>query len=146
MDRKKFISTCGWGCVGLMSSSMLLQSCLSVRYLEATLSGSFLELPLSAFEVVKKDKKSLRKYVVVQHEKLQYPICVYRLAEDNYQALWMKCSHQGTELRAYGDRLQCPAHGSEFTQDGKVQNGPADQPLRTFPTQIENHLLKIHLA
>jgi Rieske Fe-S protein len=57
----------------------------------------------------------------------------------------MRCTHQGTELQVFGDRLQCPAHGSEFTNTGMVQNGPADDPLRTFPVRIEANTLKIDL-
>jgi Rieske Fe-S protein len=146
MKRKEFLSTCGLGCLGLLSSSLLLSSCVGVKYVQGSFSDSSLNVPLNSFELIKKEELTYRKYIVVQHEKLQYPICVYRLSVDEYQALWMKCTHQGTELRAYGDRLQCPAHGSEFTQDGTVQNGPADKSLRTFPVQIENNMLKIQLS
>lgn len=146
MNRKKFLSTCGSACLGLAGVSLLLESCIGTKYLDGMLTESFLEIPLSAFEIIKKDQKSFRKYVVVQHSKLQYPICVYRLSPAKYQALWMRCTHQGTELRAYNNRLQCPAHGSEFTQKGEVQNGPADKSLRIFPVNIEANTLKIHLA
>jgi nitrite reductase/ring-hydroxylating ferredoxin subunit len=71
---------------------------------------------------------------------------VYRFADDDYKALLMKCTHQGTELQVFGDRLQCPAHGSEFTNNGAVQNGPADRPLRTFTVSVENDSIKIRLS
>jgi Rieske Fe-S protein len=58
----------------------------------------------------------------------------------------MKCTHQGTELEVYGDRLQCPAHGSEFTKYGIVQNGPAEEHLRIFPVLVELNAVKINLA
>ena len=67
------------------------------------------------------------------------------ISEQEYSALWMKCTHQGTELHAFGDRLQCPAHGSEFTKNGAVQNGPAADPLRTFPVVVDSNVLKINL-
>jgi Rieske Fe-S protein len=57
----------------------------------------------------------------------------------------MRCTHQGTELQVFGDKLQCPAHGSEFNSKGGVQNGPADTTLRTFPVEIKNNLLHISL-
>lgn len=82
----------------------------------------------------------------MQNGRLQYPIVLYRFSETNYQALLMKCTHQGTELQVFGDRLQCPAHGSEFTNTGAVQNGPADEQLRTFPIQIEENSLKVNLS
>ena len=48
----------------------------------------------------------------------------------------MQCTHQGAELQASGDMLQCPAHGSEFNNKGTVTNGPADTDLRTFPVTV----------
>ena len=86
-----------------------------------------------------------KKYIVVNNDILQYPICVYRFSEKEYSALWMRCTHQGTELQVFGDKLQCPAHGSEFNNMGAVQNGPADAMLRTFPITIEKNQLKISL-
>lgn len=146
MKRKEFLSTCGSVCLGLTGIPILLQSCIGTKFLDGTLTESYLEIPLSAFEIIKKEEKRFRKYVVVQHSKLQYPIGVYRFSSSEYQALLMRCTHQGTELRAYNNRLQCPAHGSEFTQRGEVQDGPADASLRTFPVIIETSTLKIHLA
>jgi len=57
----------------------------------------------------------------------------------------MRCPHQGEELQVFGDRLECPAHGSEFNNKGIVQNGPADSNLRTFPVTIINNQLNISL-
>jgi Rieske Fe-S protein len=57
----------------------------------------------------------------------------------------MQCSHQGAELQASGDRLTCPAHGSEFDNKGFAQQGPADQALRSFPTTINGETLFIDL-
>lgn len=124
----------------------LLQNCTGTRYIDAQLSGSELHVPVSAFEVVKNDAASYRKYIIVGHETLQYPICVYRLSDSQFRALLMRCTHQGTELQVFGDRLQCPAHGSEFTNSGAIQNGPAESPLRTFPVRIEHETLKLNLA
>jgi len=90
-------------------------------------------------------KDSFRKYVVVQHEKLKYPVCVYRFSETAYTALLMRCTHQGAELQVFGARLQCPAHGSEFNNKGVVQTGPADTNLRTFPVTLFNNQLLISL-
>ena len=57
----------------------------------------------------------------------------------------MRCTHQGTELQVFGDKLQCPAHGSEFNNLGQVGNGPADTALRTFLVTITDRQLKISL-
>lgn len=146
MQRKEFIKTCGLGCLSMMGAFTLLESCAGVKYLDGTLVGSSLNIPLQEFQIQKQEEVRYRSYVVVQNNALQYPICVYRLSETEYQALLMKCTHQGTELQVFGDRLQCPAHGSEFTKSGAVQNGPAEADLRTFPVQIEQQTLKINLT
>ena len=145
MHRKKFLKTCGYGCLGLLGVASLLESCAGTKYLQVPLEGEFLTVPADAFIYTKKEKKYFRNYIVALNDRLQYPVCIYRFSESEYAALLMKCTHQGTELQVFGDRLQCPAHGSEFTNTGAVQNGPADMPLRTFPVQIEANTLKISL-
>ncbi|MEP3389452.1 MAG: Rieske (2Fe-2S) protein [Reichenbachiella sp.] len=143
MDRKTFIKKCSMGCFGVLASGLLLEGCVGTRYITGTIEGSFLNVPEKSF--LKEDGERL-KYIVVQHENLQYPIVLYRHSANHFQALLMRCTHQGTELQVYGDRLQCTAHGSEFTSSGEVQNGPADQSLRSFPVIKELEILKIDLS
>jgi len=145
MDRKEFIKACGFVCIGASAAGMLLQGCSASKMMNADIIGSDLIVPLSDFEIVKDNEKNFKKYIVVQNEQLQHPICVYRLDDKNYSAMLMQCTHQGVELQVFGDKLQCPAHGSEFDNKGAVQNGPADTNLRTFPVAIENNQLKISL-
>jgi len=85
------------------------------------------------------------KYIVVQQEQLKYPICVYRFSQNEYSAVLMRCTHQGAELQVFGDKLECPAHGSTFSNTGQVKNGPADTNLRTFPVIVQNDQLLISL-
>lgn len=141
MQRKEFIIQCTGGCLGMMFSQALLQGCAGTKYLSAAIEDSDMILPVSAFT----DNGSYRSYVVIENEILQFPICVYRISGDDYKALWMQCTHQGNELQVFGDILQCPAHGSEFTRTGAVQNGPAYMSLRTFPVIIADDNLKISL-
>lgn len=145
MDRRKFLRT---GCISCMSGGLILgilESCGSTKIAAGKISGSDMIVPLSDFEIMKGDKKEFKKYLVVQNEILQYPICVYRFDENNYEALLMKCTHQGAELQVFGDKLQCPAHGSEFNDHGEVQSGPANTSLRKFPITIADNQLKISL-
>ncbi len=145
MDRKEFIKTCGFACVGGIGMAGILQSCSTTKLLGGKIVGDDLIVPTSDFETKNKGAVYFKKYVVVQNDILQYPICIYRKNENEYTALWMRCTHQGTELQVFGDRLQCPAHGSEYDDRGAVQNGPADTKLRTFPVTIEKDQLKISL-
>ena len=132
-------------CMSGMGMSMLLQACVSSKSLSGNIVADDLLIPVSDFETKNGNETFYKKYIVVNNDLLQYPICVYRFSENEYSALWMRCTHQGTELQVFGDKLQCPAHGSEFNNRGAVQNGPADNTLRTFAVKIENNQLKISL-
>ncbi|MEP7108194.1 MAG: Rieske (2Fe-2S) protein [Ferruginibacter sp.] len=145
MDRKDFIKNCGFGCLASVGFGGMLQSCANTRLLSGKIAGDNLIVPVSDFETKNGNNIYFKKYIVVLNDILQYPICVYRFNEKEYAALWMRCTHQGTELQVFGDKLQCPAHGSEFDNRGDLQNGPADSKLRTFPVTIENNQLKISL-
>ena len=142
MDRKDFIKDCGFACLAGLGLSAVLTSCGTAKILSGKIVNDDLVVPISDFL---SKNAGYKKFVVVQNEILQYPISVYRMNENEYSALWMRCTHQGTELQVFGDKLQCPAHGSEFDNRGNVQNGPADVGLRTFPVTIENKELKISL-
>jgi Rieske Fe-S protein len=111
----------------------------------AKLEGNNLVVPLIHFAHKSKKGTTYKNYVVVNNEQLKYPICVFRQSDGQYIALLMQCTHQGTELQAFGDRLQCPAHGSEFDREGQVTQGPADTALRQFPVTLENQQLLINL-
>jgi Rieske Fe-S protein len=145
MDRKDFLKNCGMACMSGIGMVSLLQGCVGARSLTGKIVSDDLVVPLSDFETRNGKEVYYKKYVVVYNDILQYPICVYRFSESEYSALWMRCTHQGTELQVFGDKLQCPAHGSEFNNRGGVQNGPADNTLRTFPVTVKGNQLTISL-
>ena len=145
MDRRKFLKD---GCSACLSATLIasmISGCTSTRYITGSLGKDGLTIDLKEFLNKENGKAAYRSFIVVRNDALQYPIYVYRLDENNYSALWMRCTHQGTELQASGDRLQCPAHGSEFDNKGLVKTGPADKSLRTFPITVTNNQLFIDL-
>jgi nitrite reductase/ring-hydroxylating ferredoxin subunit len=145
MNRKEFLKTCGFGCLAGLAGISLLQSCSTSQALTKEISGSDIIVPLTDFEIKKKETIEYKKYIIIQNESLKYPICIYRLDANNYSALLMQCSHQGAELQVFGNKLQCSAHGSEFSNTGVVESKPADKDLRKFPVSIDNNTLKISL-
>jgi cytochrome b6-f complex iron-sulfur subunit len=55
------------------------------------------------------------------------------------------CTHLGctVDWEAEENMFLCPCHASEFTTDGKVQNGPATKPLSTYKTKIEKNTVMV---
>jgi Rieske Fe-S protein len=121
MERSTFLKTCGFACLsgGFLISA--LEGCAGSKMIAGTIDNSNLVVPASVF------KKENGSYFT------------------EYSALLMRCTHQGTELQVFGDRLECPAHGSQFSDTGQVKNGPADTNLRSFPVTNQNNQLLISL-
>ena len=145
MDRREFIKN---GCVACFSVSafpLIISSCATLTNFTGKLGKDGLTLSTEDFKITRKGRSAYRSFLIVRNEELKYPICIYRLDEKQYSALWMKCAHQGAELQASGDYLQCPAHGSEFNNKGEVTNGPASTNLRTFPVTVNDGEIFIDL-
>jgi len=134
MERRNFIKQCGLlgaSCLGL---SLLVESCGSTHYVQAIASNNRLQINKSDFIILKKDKTIFRKYIIAKLENSDYPIVVYR------------CTHQGNELNVNGDLLTCSAHGSEFSNQGDVIQGPAEQKLKSFSVTTDEKNIYIQLA
>lgn len=145
MDRKEFIRTCGLACMGGAAFGMLLESCGSINhYVQATVAENLVTVQKTEFTKMVKGKAVEIRYAIIKTEKLPFPIYVHQ-SNGTYNALLMKCTHQGCELQAHGSFLVCPCHGSEFTDAGEVQNPPADQNLLTYKTTTDNENIYIHL-
>ncbi len=145
MDRKKFIQTCGLACIGSVSIASVFQSCGVIKTSTGTIDGDNLIVKLTDFETKAGNETHYKKYIVVSNDTMKFPICVYRHDYQTYTAIWLQCTHQGAELQVFGDKLQCPAHGSEFDNEGTVTGGPADKNLRIFPSVIQDVNLIISL-
>jgi Rieske Fe-S protein len=133
MTRKDFIVNACTACLSATVISSLLPACSATRYIAGNLGKDGLTVSKDEFLIGQKGNTAYRSFIIIRNDALQYPICVYRFGDQEYSALWMRCTHQGSELQASGDFLQCPAHGSEFNNRGLVTSGPADNNLRIFP-------------
>ncbi|PZR29114.1 MAG: Rieske Fe-S protein [Citrobacter freundii] len=145
MNRRTFLLNACGGCLGATGISLTALSCNTSRYLTGTLLKDGIAINKSDFFLKDERDAAYRSFVIIRNEVLLYPIILYRFSDDQYVALWMQCTHQGAELQAIGDSLQCPAHGSEFSSQGKVVGGPADQHLKQFPVTIDKEKIFIDL-
>lgn len=145
MNRRDFIVNSCAACLSVTALSTVLSSCQSTRYIAGRITEDGLIVKKDEFKIKKGDQVSYRSFIIIRNDALQYPVCIYRFSEQEYSALWMRCTHQGTELQASGEYLQCPAHGSEFNNKGDVTNGPADKNLRTFLVSVTESELFIDM-
>jgi Rieske Fe-S protein len=139
--RRMEVLSVGVACGGLTAA---VGACSGARYVTATPTpDNRLLVPRAVFEG--------RGHALVQWPGSELPIYV-RHSEadaadgDAWTAVWTQCTHQGCQVEPAGDRLACPCHGSEYTFEGQVLQGPAPLPLRRFRVTEEGDHLAIHLT
>jgi Rieske Fe-S protein len=132
-------------CLGAGTLAPLLTGCQSTFYATGMLEPNGISVTKSDFKYMKSDKEMIRQYILVRNDAMEFPIYLYRFADDEYSAVLMKCTHQGAELQASGDYLHCPSHGSEFNNRGLLSQGPAEKDLRSFKVFAEGEKIFIDL-
>jgi nitrite reductase/ring-hydroxylating ferredoxin subunit len=145
MDRRNFLKQGCTACLSMTVLSTFVSSCVATQYNTGKLSADGISINKNDFKVKQKGSTAFSSFIIVRNDALKFPICVYRINENEYTALWMRCTHQGAELQASGDVVHCTAHGSEFNNKGEVRNGPAGNNLKTFPVKINNDEIFIDL-
>ncbi|MBK8503566.1 MAG: Rieske 2Fe-2S domain-containing protein [Saprospiraceae bacterium] len=146
MKRINFIKTCGYTAIGFPLTGALLQSCGSIYYATISYDKNLVTVPKSELVLQKKGKTTDRNFVLIKTEASGFPICLYRLEDDHYIAALLKCTHRGCELNVGGGIYSCPCHGSEFSVDGHVIEGPATENLKIFKTNADHENIYIYLS
>jgi thiosulfate dehydrogenase [quinone] large subunit len=72
-------------------------------------------------------------------------VWVLQLTAGDFTAFNATCPHQGCPVRFQGasDGFRCPCHGSHFTSQGKVTNGPATRNLTEVKVTKSGDTLKL---
>lgn len=145
MERRDFIKKCGVVGASCLGLSLVMNSCTNVHHIVGAVDNKKVKVSKSEFVINTEKKNSFRKYIIMRIENSLFPIVIYRYAEDEYKAMLLRCTHQAYELNVNGDLISCTAHGSEFTNKGAVEQGPAEQELKSFPITMDgkNIYLKI---
>jgi Rieske Fe-S protein len=74
-------------------------------------------------------------------------LLVARTAQDTFAAVTAICTHQGCTITEYSNQVYtCPCHGSQFSTNGQVRQGPATSALRSYPAQFANNQLIITVS
>ena len=104
---------------------------------KATANKDRLLVPITSFEG--------SDLLVVRDGRLPFDILLVRKPQGVFEALYLRCTHQQSELTVTPTGLHCPLHGSAFDLDGHVTEGPAVKDLKTFNTSKENDQIIINL-
>ena len=92
------------------------------------------------------DAFSENNMLEIIHEKHSYLVAK---VNEEYFVVDNMCSHENSELilGCLKDKtIKCSLHGSYFDlETGKALNEPADEPIKTYPTFIENNYICIEL-
>lgn len=134
MQRRIFIRNIGCSSCLLLGGGVAIsffEGCGSVKpfaVIEAKVKDY--KIPLTSFETV--------PYLLIQRKTQESEdILVVKKGETEFLALIMRCTHKGVGLVPKGNALVCPAHGSKFSLEGKVEEGPAKESLSIYDTRIE---------
>lgn len=146
MNRREFIERSCMSCLAGLSLLPLINSCTTIHYSSNyTSDKNRIILKKSEFSIMKHNKPSSLKFVVIKSDKLEFPLVVYAAGDNSYTALYMQCTHQGCELSPHDTALVCPCHGAEFDTKGIVTTGPAEHHLKAFPTTSDHENIYIQL-
>ena len=60
-----------------------------------------------------------------------------------FGALSLVCTHLGCTVEQFEGGLSCPCHGSRYSADGSVLQGPAQKPLRKLRVELaaDGHII-----
>jgi nitrite reductase/ring-hydroxylating ferredoxin subunit len=55
---------------------------------------------------------------------------------DGFYCISSMCTHLGCNVKHIGAGFECPCHGSQFDENGRVVRGPAPQPLSWYAISL----------
>lgn len=105
---------------------------------KTTIADNKIAIPVSLF--VNSD------FQLIQPKSLYYNIGLKKEKDGSYTALLLRCTHADNQLTPTGNGFRCTLHGSTFDNEGRVTIGPAERPLKKYPTQIESDQIIIHVS
>ncbi len=133
LSRRDFIKR---SAVGVIASGAMLSS-INIEAFTKSGAGKA-KFSKSGDDVIVKlsDNAALTK--VGGNVKVSDELILIRKSETEFLAIRTICSHKGCDVELEADKFVCPCHGSEYTLDGKVTQGPAKENLKTFETIFDS--------
>lgn len=146
MNRRDFIGWCGLAAIA-SSLPMAIAACSpdSPETSSGVTSGADSSQPPAmqqgdGFQAVGTLSQLQEEGKILEKQSLPDPLLVVIPAGGQTPvAVNPTCTHQGCLVDWQADQKQfvCPCHGSQYGPEGKVTQGPASQPLATYPVKVE---------
>ena len=138
MDRREFAQRVPMLSTVLVAgaSTLSVSACAGMAYLVPR--GTETRLVIGVDEL-------LSGGVLIQRSDMEWPVFLRQDESGAYIALLARCTHLGCQPDPVGDRLVCPCHGSEYSLEGQVLQGPAERSLTRYAVTVEGNDLVVTL-
>jgi cytochrome b6-f complex iron-sulfur subunit len=135
-DRRRFLWLSGLGALGATAAG-------SAAVLADFVHPKVLFEPPTAFRAGKPDSFPVNS-VTADYDRKVFLV----RTEVGFFALSAVCTHLGCITRWVEDEqsIACPCHGSKFSRDGALAQGPAPRPLRRIAIRLEDGELVVDTA
>ncbi len=140
MDRRSFVKQSCTVClaVGAGMAISSLSSCATLPVYKTAIANNKISVPVSLF--------AQSDFQIIQPKDLYYNIGLRKESNNTYTALLLRCTHADNQLTPTGNGFKCTLHGSAFNKEGQVTQGPAEQSLKKYLTEIISDNIIIHLS
>ena len=130
MERKEFIKKSCTVCLAIGAGWMLteLAACAHLPIFKGQVKDNKVIVPLSLFATT--------DVQIVSVKGLDYDLSLRKEKNGSYTALLMRCTHADNALNSAGNGYVCTLHGSAFDKEGAVTQGPAEQSLKRYKTEV----------
>jgi Rieske Fe-S protein len=128
ISRREFIKK---SAIGIVVGGTVLSSLDIVKFAAETKLGKILR---NGNDVVVnlKDAKNSALAKVGGSVLLDDDNMLIRTSQTQFAAVNLICTHKGCTVEIEGNKFVCPCHGSEYTLEGKVTEGPAKKDLKKY--------------
>lgn len=139
IDRRQFLVRLEMLAAGVTCGALPLVAggCAArAKYVTPTLTGERLSVPLA--------QVGASGGVLVEDPLGDLPIFLHRTADGAYVAVSTRCGHRGCQVEPAAAKLVCPCHGSEYTLDGTILQGPTLRQLERYRVTVDGAAVIIH--
>jgi Rieske Fe-S protein len=134
VSRRDFVCRAGAALAGVPVAG-LLTGCVGATVYHVTPISDELRLDLTTLPELQTEAGA----AFLQVAGTDAPLFIVRQNAQTYYTLSAVCTHRGCTIEEKLNRFECPCHGSRYSLRGDVIRGPAERPLRRYPTRLESN-------